>query len=78
MQTPSGWLRSASGWCMWASLAALAGVIVVALASIFVASASEDAGEVMLNVLRVGFALVVATFLIGLALRAVCGWGGRG
>lgn len=59
------------GWFLWASLGALIGAIVVALALPFVATNSQDAGQVMFRVLEGGFAAVAAAFLLG-ALCHLC------
>lgn len=53
------------GWLLWGSLGALIGAIAVALALPFVATNSEDAGQVMFRVLEGGFAAMAATFLLG-------------
>lgn len=69
------------GWFLWASLGALIGAIVVALALPFVATNSRDAGQVMFRVLEGGFAAVAAAFLLGIACHlteGLAGWlGGR-
>lgn len=54
-------------WFLWGSLGALVGVIAVTLALPFVATNSDDAGQAMLTVVKVGFAIVAGSFLAGIA-----------
>lgn len=54
------------GWFLWGSMGALAAVIAVLLAAPVVATRSTDAGEVMLNLVRAGFVVMLAAFLLGM------------
>ncbi len=74
------WACRLGGWFLWGSLGVLIAVSGAALALPFVANSSEDAGEVMLNVLQVGFALVLGAFLLGAGCHLIEGriGGGRG
>jgi len=65
------------GWFLWGSLGALVGVIGVALVSPVVATNSEDAGEVMLTVLKAGLAAMAGAFLLGIACHLSEGLVGR-
>jgi len=64
-------------WFLWGSLGALVGVVAILLVSPVIATASADAGEVMLNVLKAGFAVMAGAFLLGLACHLAEGLAGR-
>jgi len=64
-------------WFLWGSLGALVGVIGVLLASPVVATRSEDAGEVMLSVVKAGFVVMFAAFLLGISCHLTEGLAGR-
>ena len=68
------WPDSVAGWCFWASLVALIGVIGVMFMGAAVTLTSADGtGEVLLLVLEVGFAGVVGLFLLGIVSTLVRG-----
>ncbi len=71
------WACRLGGWLLWGSLFVLIGVVGVTLALPFVATSSDDTGEVMLNVVQVGFALVLGAFLLGVGCHLVEGVVGR-
>lgn len=77
MRVRQHWACRLGGWFLWCSLVVLVGVIAVALALPFVATISEDAGVVMLSVLKAGFALMAAAFLLGIACHLTEGLVGR-
>ncbi len=54
-------------WFLWGSLGVLLGIIAVTLTLPLVATNSEDAGQAMLTVVKVGFAIVAGAFLMGIA-----------
>ncbi len=54
-------------WFLWGSLCVLIGIIAVMLTMPVVATNSEDAGQVMLTVVKVGFGIVAGAFLMGTA-----------
>ncbi len=60
--------RTASSWCFWVSLTVLVGLIVMTVGSPFVLlTGSEGAASVLWTVFQVGFAVVGATFVLGVA-----------
>jgi len=65
------------GWFLWASLGALVGVVAIALVSPVIATTSADAGAVMLSVLKAGFGLMFAAFLLGMSCHFAEGLAGR-
>ena len=64
-------------WFLWGSLGALVGVVAIALVSPIIATTSADAGEVMLNVLKAGFAVMAGAFLLGIFCHLTEGLAGR-
>ena len=66
------WPDSVAGWCFWASLVALIGVIGVMFVGAAVALTHADrTGEVFLMVVELGLAGVVGLFLLGVVLALV-------
>ncbi len=77
MRWQVAWPDSVAGWCFWASLVALIGVIGVMFVGAAVALTHADrTGEVFLIAVELGLAGVVGLFLIGVILALVRG--GRG
>jgi hypothetical protein len=81
MKWQVAWPDSVSGWCFWASLVTLVGVIGVMMVGAAAGMAREDGlADVLLKVVQFGFAGVVGLFLLGVGcilLRGVRG-NGRG
>ncbi len=66
------WPDSMAGWCFWASLVALIGVIGVLLVGVAVAlTGGGGAEDVLLQIVQIGFAGVVGLFLLGVVLAVV-------
>ena len=66
------WPDSVSGWCFWASLVALIGIIGVLLVGAAVAlTGGGGAEDVLLQIVQIGFAGVVGLFLLGVVLAVV-------
>ncbi len=66
------WPDSVAGWCFWASLVALIGVIGVMFVGAAVAlTGAGRTEEVLLLVVEIGFAGVVGLFLLGVVLAVV-------
>lgn len=82
MRWQVAWPDSVSGWCFWASLAALIGVVGVTLAGAGAGVARVDGvADVLLKVVQFGFAAVVVLFLLGIGctlVREIRGERGRG
>lgn len=65
------------GWFLWGSLGALVGVIVVGLVSPVVATRSGDAGSVLMDIIRVQFAVMAGAFLLGMGCHLTEGLADR-
>lgn len=61
------------GWLLWVSLGSLAGVVVIALVGPVVAANSENAGGLLLTILKATFAFTAASFLLGMICHLVEG-----
>ncbi len=66
------WPDSMAGWCFWASLVALIGVIGVLLVGAAVAlTGGGGAEDVLLRIVQIGFTGVVGLFLLGVVLAVI-------
>jgi hypothetical protein len=72
------WPNSASGWCFWASLVALVGVIGVSLVGAAAGMARSDGvADVLLKLVQFGFGAVVGLFILGVVCSLVRGARGK-
>ncbi|MEE8346450.1 MAG: hypothetical protein V3S20_03780 [Dehalococcoidia bacterium] len=68
------WPDSVSGWCFWASLAVLIGVVGMIMVGAGAGlNGAEGVAEVLLKVVQFGFVAVVALFLAGVVCSVVSG-----
>ena len=66
------------GWLLWGSLGALVGVIGLLLVAPVAAASSEDAGEIMLSIVKGGFLVMFGAFLLGISCHLLEGLAARG
>jgi hypothetical protein len=72
MRWQLAWPDSVAGWCFWASLIALIGVIGVMFVGAAVALAHADGtGEIFLLAIEIGLAGVVSAFLVGVVFSLI-------
>ncbi len=72
MRLQVAWPDSMAGWCFWASLVALIGVIGVMFVGATVSLTRADgAGELFLIAVELGLAGVVGLFLLGVVFALV-------
>ncbi len=65
----SNWICRLAAWLRWGSLIELMAVIAILLPLPVVAQRSEEAGDAMLTVVQVGFALMVITFMASIGCQ---------
>lgn len=74
MRWQVAWPDSVSGWCFWASLTALMGVVGVILVGAGAGMArSNGVADVLLKVVQFGFAAVVGLFILGVVCSLMRG-----